>query len=200
MSMLALYFAELLGTQQYKAIYSINNLKQKKMNFIQNAENSVSSFVKKELAKISGDITAVEAALETAATIGVNVVTGLKNWLATPGGQLVEDVISNIPGVGPYVTDVLKFLPQLLIDLNLAKYEFSKSPAQIVTDGLTAAINAPNANIKATNLAVIAAHITTYVSGLAGAQQSIQSALSSVPAIYAIGVAPGPIPDQKIAA
>lgn len=162
------------------------------MSWLQNAENSVASFVKSEWAKISGDATAVESALETAATIGVNVVTGLKNWSASPGGQLVEDVISNIPGVGPYVTDVLKFLPQLLIDLNFAKYEFSKSPAQIVSDGITAAVNAATPNIKATNLAVIAAHVTTYVSGLAGAQQSIQSALSATPAVY-VGITP-PLP------
>jgi hypothetical protein len=185
------YMAALFATND-QILYKLStyNLKKKQMeNWLQNAEASVGAFVKKEWAKISGDATAVETALETAATIGVNVVTGLKDWLASPGGQLVEDVISNIPGVGPYVTDVLKFLPQLLIDLNLAKYEFSKSPAQIVSDGISAAVNAPNSNIKATNLAVIAAHITTYVSGLAGAQQSIQSALSATPAVY-VGVTP----------
>lgn len=185
-------FTAYFATQSIDLNKLYNYLKTKKMNWLENAANSMVTFVKSEWAKISGDATAVEAALETAATIGVNVVTGLKNWLATPGGQLVEDVISNIPGVGPYVTDVLKFLPQLLIDLNFAKQEFTKSPQQIVIDGITAAVNAPNQNIKATNLAVIAAHVTTYVSGLAGAQQSIQSALSATPAVY-VGVIPLPV-------
>lgn len=163
------------------------------MSWITNVEAAAGSFVTKEWAKITGDATAVESALENAANVGIGIVSGLKNWLATPTGQTVEAVVTNIPGVGPYAVDVLNFLPTLLIDLGLAKAEFTKSPEQVVIDGFTNAVNANTADVKATHLNSIASNLTKFVSGLSGAEQSIQSALSATPAIYA-GVAPVTVP------
>lgn len=154
------------------------------ISWLEGAETSVAAFVKKEIAAIEGEAPVVEAALENAATIANNAVNRLKNWVTSPQGQGIEAVITAIPGIGPYVTDVLNFLPQLVIDLGWAKAEFTKSPAQIVQDGITTAVNAPNSDIKATNLAVLQAHINTKISALSQAPISIQGALSMAPTVY----------------
>lgn len=156
------------------------------LTWIEKVPAEVGAFISTEVKKIEGDVPVVEAALETAATIGDNLVNALKDWSVTPDGQAVEQVISNVPGIGPYVSDVLKFLPTLLVDLGHAKAEFTKSPAQIVQDGFAAAINAATPNIKASNLIVIAGHIVTEISALAGAPQSIQSAISAAPTVHAV--------------
>lgn len=156
------------------------------MGFLNNIFAAIGNFVKTEIAKLSGEAVVIEAAIEKAATVADGLVNGLKNWLATPAGQTVEAVISNVPGIGPYVTDVLQFLPQLLIDLGWVKAEFTKSPAQIVQDGITAAINAPNANVKASNLAVLNAHITAKIGELSQAPVTIQTALSMAPTVHVL--------------
>lgn len=163
------------------------------MSFIlslENDVNSVETFVKTELGKITGVATDVVSTLENAATIGDGVVNALKTWLSSPQGQAVEAVIEAVPGIGPYATDVLNFIPTLFTDLNLAVADFNKSPASLVTEGITAAVNASTPNVKATNLAVIAAHITTFVSGLAGAATTIQTALTISPAAHVANLTP----------
>lgn len=154
------------------------------ISWIAGAASSVGNFVKKEIAAIEGDVPQIEAALENAATIANTAVNALKNWTVSPQGIAIEDVISGVPGIGPYVTDVLTFLPKLLIDLGWAKAEFTKSPAQIVQDGINAAVNAATPDIKASNLAVLQAHINTQISALSKAPISIQGALSIAPTVY----------------
>ena len=155
------------------------------LSWAANAEQAVANFVKSEIAKIGGDAVAVATVIESAATIADNLVNGLKNWLASPAGQLVEDIILNISGIGPYAKDVLDFLPNLIVDLGWAQAEFNKSPAQIVQDGLSYAINgAANANIKSTNLSVLQAQINTYISTLAGSPVSIQASLTQANTVH----------------
>jgi hypothetical protein len=154
------------------------------LTWLQNATASVGTFVTNEIAKIKGEAPVVEAALETAANIGYNAVNALKNYIASPVGKEIEDVILAIPGISPYAQQVLNFLPTLINDLGWAKSEFNKSPAQVVQEGVTAAINAASANVKATNLITLAAHINTLVASLAQAPISIQAAVSIAPAVY----------------
>lgn len=154
------------------------------ITWVENTAKNVASFVTTEIAKIKGEAPVVEAALENAATIATNAVNGLKNFIASPTGQTIEGVLESIPGIAPYLTDVLNFLPTLVVQLGWAKAEFTKSPAQILTDGVTTAVNAATANVKATNLAVLSAHINTFVSGLSQAPISVQAALSVTPTVY----------------
>lgn len=154
------------------------------MSWISNAIASVGNFVKKEIGLIEGAAPEVESALEDAATIANNLVNGLKTYVESPDGKAVLTVIENVPGVGPYVGDVIQFLPTLLIDLGWAKAEFTKSPADIVHDGVTAAINAATPNIKATNLITLQSHLNTEISSLAQKPISIQAAVALAPAVY----------------
>jgi len=156
------------------------------MGFLSNIFSAIGNFVKSEIAKLAGDATVVESAIESAANIADSLVNSLKNWVATPAGQAIESVIEAVPGIGPYVADILNFLPQLVTDLGWAVQEFTKSPAQVVQDGITAAINAPNANIKATNLAVLNAHIVTKIGQLSQAPVTIQTALSMAPTVHVV--------------
>jgi hypothetical protein len=66
-----------------------------------------------------------------------------------------------------------------MIDLGWAKAEFTKSPEQVVIDGITTAVNAPTANVKATNLITLNAHINNAISGI-----SIQAAASIAPGVH----------------
>lgn len=154
------------------------------IQWLENAAGSVANFFKKEVAKIPGEAAAVVATLENTSTIANNLVTGLKNWVESPQGVTVEGVIQAVPGIGPYVVTVMNFLPTLLIDLRLAQAEFTKSPAQIVQDGITAAVKANTAAVKATNLITLQAHINTQLSAAAQTPLSIQGAVSIAPAIY----------------
>lgn len=144
------------------------------------------TWIKAEFSKPAAvAVTDIEAVVENAADIGNNVVNALKNFIATPTGQSIEQIINNIPGVGPYVTDVLNFLPTIVVALGWTKAEFTKSPQQVVIDGVTAAVNAITPNVKATNLATLAAHVTDYVQVLSGAASNIQLALAAAPAVHA---------------
>jgi len=151
---------------------------------IGNAIASVGAFIKKEVDAIEGEAPVVVAALENASTIANNLVNALKTWVASPQGQAIEDIISSVPGIGPYVMDVLNFLPTLVQGLGWAKAEFTKSPAQIVQDGITAAVNAATPNIKATNLITLAAHVNTLISSLSDSPLSIQAAVTVAPSVY----------------
>jgi len=141
---------------------------------------SIETFVSTEIKKITGAAPKIEADLEAAATFGVNAVNSLKAYIATPQGTGLEAVIEAIPGIGTYAADVINFLPQLVVDLGWAKNEFTKSPADVLTDGLTVAINAATPNVKATNLATLAAHIGTVINPSA----TVQTLLSVIPAAY----------------
>lgn len=144
----------------------------------------VALFLKNEVAKIAGVATTVESDVESAVGLSINVVNALKDFIASPEGKLIEDVISAVPGVGPYLTALLNFLPTLMADLGWAQAEFTKSPAQVVTDGLIVAVNS-SGNVKASNLITVAGHIITLITGLQKAPVSIQAAISLVPANYA---------------
>lgn len=152
---------------------------------IETDAEKVAAFIKAEIAKITGVASTVEADVESASGIAIALVNGLKTFIASPVGKDLETIISNIPGVGPYLTDILNFLPTLVTGLGWAKSEFTKSPEQVVIDGLTAATNVADPNIKASNLITIAGHIITLISTLQKAPVTIQTAISSVPAIYA---------------
>lgn len=151
------------------------------MSFITNIE----SFVSTEWKKITGEATVIEGGLEKISGVAVGVVNGLKTFIASPTGQVLEDVIEQIPGISPYFEDVLNYLPELMVDLNFAQREFTKSPAQVVTDGITSAVNAANSDVKASNLTTIAAHVMTYISTLLKTPITIQTALAAIPAVYA---------------
>lgn len=153
------------------------------------AEQKVGSFISGVFGTIKGDAATVVQVVETGATIADNLVNGLKNWLATPAGQTVEDVITAIPGIGPYATDVLNFLPTLMVDLGWAQAEFTKSPQQVVVDGITAAVNAATPNIKSTNLSVLQAHVNTYLTTLAGAPVPIQASLTQANPVHTANAA-----------
>ena len=146
--------------------------------------DKVAAFIKAEVAKITGVASTIETDVESAASIGINLVNALKDFIASPTGKVIEDVIGAVPGIGPYLTDVLNFLPTLMTDLGWAQAEFTKSPAQVVVDGITSAVNTAG-NVKATNLITVAGHIITLISGLQKAPISIQAAISLVPASYA---------------
>src|ERR1700748_723854 len=104
---------------------------------------AVPAFLKTEIGKITGVIQTVETDVESAVGIGINVLEAVKTYIASPQGTGLVDLISLVPGVGPYVSDVLTLLPKVLVDANLVKADFNKSPAQLVIDGVTAAVNSP---------------------------------------------------------
>jgi len=168
---------------------------------IESAADGVAAFVKKELAAIDGDATKVIAVADDAATIANNLVNSLKMFSATPEGQTIEAVIEAVPLIGPYVSDVLKYLPTLVADLGWATSEFTKSPAQVVTDGITAVLNGTNANVKATNLISLVANINTFISGLQGSATPIATAAAIAPAVYAASALPvtAPVPAETTA-
>lgn len=155
------------------------------ITWLEKAAAAAANFVKTEIAKIKGDVPQVEAALENASTIANNIVNGLKDYFTSPTGKTIAGIIENVPGVGPYLTDILAFLPELITGLGWAKNEFTKSPQDIVHDGITAAMLAPTGNIVATNLITLNAHLTTKISELSKAPLSIQAATSIAPAVYA---------------
>lgn len=157
---------------------------------ISNAAASIGHFVSTEWAKITGEVPVIEAALENAATVANNLVNGLKNWIASPAGKTIEAIIAEIPGISPYLTDLLNFLPTLVVDLGWAKNEFTKSPADVLADGIDTAVNNANSDVKATNLITLQAHINKFVSGLSQAPQSIQTAISIAPTVYSGVTAP----------
>lgn len=150
-----------------------------------NILDRAAAWIKSEWAKITGDATVVTNTIENIAVIANGVVNNLKNWIATPAGQTIEAIISQVPGIGPYATDVINWLPTLMVDLGWAQNEFTKSPAQVLTDGVTYAVNAANPNVKASNLIVLQGHITTKVSSLAKTPATIQTAISIAPTVYA---------------
>lgn len=164
------------------------------ISWLENAASSVGAFVKKEISAIGGDATVVVASVENSTTIANNVVNALKDFVNSPMDKTIDGVIEAVPGIGPYFTAVLNFLPTLVTDLGWAKAEFTKSPAQILHDGITAAVNAPTSNIKATNLITLQAHINNQISALAQAPISIQAATALAPAVYD-GIEPSSVLD-----
>jgi hypothetical protein len=129
--------------------------------------------------------TDVETAVEKEATIAVGVVNAAKGFIASPAGQTLEGLISLVPGVGPYLTDVLNLLPTVVTDANWAKAEFTKSPEQVVIDGFTAAVGVSTTQ-KVINLTGAAVQVGTLISKLSGTAASPQAFMSVIPAIYAV--------------
>ena len=117
------------------------------------------------VSKIEGDAPVVVNALEDGAIVANNIVNALKNFIASPLGQTIEGVISLVPGAGPYVAGALKLLPTIVTDAGWAVAEFTKSPEQLVTEGLKVAINAASADQKTLNLSNVAARIGSLVTG-----------------------------------
>lgn len=151
--------------------------------WVQKVANSIASWIKGAVKAAPSVIVDVEHALETAAQVSSNLVNSLKAWVATPGGQLVKDVIETaVPA--QWVEGVLNFLPTIIQDLGWAAAEFNKSPAQIVEEGLQKAISASNPNVVATNLATLAAHINTHISSVQGVDVPIQASLSQSHVVY----------------
>lgn len=149
------------------------------ISWIEALPSKIVTFVKAEVGKVSGVSTDVESKLESVSTVADNAVNALKNYVASPQAQPILAVIEAIPGVGPYVQDLIIFLPQLVQDLGWAKAEFTKSPADILKEGIANAVNTPNANVKATNLITLQAHINTALSGL-----SIQGSTTQAAAVH----------------
>lgn len=158
------------------------------MNIITTLEQDIAEvpvFLKNELAKITGVAATVETDVESEVGLSINVLNAAKDYIASPAGKDLELIITNIPGIGPYVTDVLNFLPQALIDLGLVQADFKKSPEQLVIDGVTAAVNSASPNSKVANLTSIAASVLTKITELQQAPVTMQTALTLIPAKYA---------------
>jgi hypothetical protein len=158
------------------------------MNILTTLEHDIEEvpvFLKNALAKITGVASTVGSDVESAVGLSINVLNGIKGFIASPAGKDLELIITAIPGIGPYATDILNYLPQALIDLNLVKTDFNKSPAQLVIDGVTAAVNATSPNSKVAHLTAIAASVLTKVTELQQAPVTMQTALTLIPAKYA---------------
>lgn len=164
--------------------FVVKRLNDTKTMSLTTIEQSITNFVQKEISLIKGDATTIEADLENAANIGINITNALKNYIASPTGQDIVAIISAIPGVGPIASQVINALPQILVDLGHAQFEFTKSPLQVVQDGLTSMVNAPTSNVKATNLTTLASHVATTVSTVLGKAASIQSMIALVTSLY----------------
>jgi hypothetical protein len=154
------------------------------IQWLENAAQSVGLFFKKEVAKIPGDAAAVVSTIEGTTTLANNLVNSLKTWVESPQGQSILSVINAVPGIGPYVGVVLNVLPTLLVDLGHVQAEFTKSPEQIVEDGLTKLVKANTPAVKATNLIALQAHLNTELSAAAQTPISIQAAVSIAPTVY----------------
>jgi len=164
------------------------------IEWLENAAAAVASFVKKQISAIPGEAQSIVATIEGTTTIANNLVNALKNWVDSPEGQKIGQVIQSVPGIGPYVGLVYNFLPTLLVDLGHVQAEFTKSPEQIVEDGVTALVKANTSAVKATNLIALQAHINTELSAAAQAPISIQAAVSLAPTVYdGIGVSKAPL-------
>lgn len=151
---------------------------------IKNAEQAVVTFIGHEIGLIPGVAATVVADVDLAANIANNLVNSLKTYIASPGGQVLVSVIEAVPGIGPYVGDVLNFLPKIVTDLGWARSEFTKSPQQVVIDGLTAAANTTNAGVKASNLLTLAGHIITAVTTIQQSPVPVPTAITIAAATY----------------
>lgn len=151
---------------------------------IENAAESVATFIEKEVKLIPGVATTVVSDVDLAANIANNLVNQLKNYIASPAGQVLTTIIEAVPGIGPYVGDVLNFLPKIVTDLGWATAEFTKSPQQVVIDGLTAAINNPNVAVKASNLLTLAGHLITAVTTIQQSPVPVPTAITIAAATY----------------
>lgn len=160
--------------------------------------NTIENFVSDEWKKITGEADVIEAKLESAATLANNAVNSLKTWVDSPQGQRIDAVITSIPGIGAYAADILKFLPVLVQGLGWAKSEFTKSPRDIVEEGITTAVAAIDPDIKASNLITLQGHLNTLISGLQGTPQPIQTTMSIAPAVYAASKTPAGVVESPI--
>jgi hypothetical protein len=148
-----------------------------------NIFEKIGAFAKQEWTKITGTVEAaipvVETKLEVGATVANDLTNALKNYVNSPQGKTISEVISLVPGIAPYEQAVLNFLPTLVQATGWAKAEFTKSPADLVVEGVTAAVSASLPDVKATNLITLAAHLNTLFTGL-----SIQGSTTQAAAVH----------------
>lgn len=152
---------------------------------IENAAESVGTWIGKEVGLIPGLATTVVSDVDLAANIANNLVNSLKAYVVSPAGQVLVSVIEAVPGIGPYVGDVLNFLPKIVTDLGWATTEFTKSPEQVVIDGVTEAVSNSNVAVKASNLLTLAGHILSAVTASQQAPVPVPTAITIAAATYA---------------
>lgn len=152
-------------------------------SFFAKVASAISNFFTTAVKAAPGVAVDVEKALETAAQVANNAVNALKDWIATPQGQAVESVLATVVPV-QWLNGVLAFLPKILTDLGWAKQEFTKSPAQLVQDGISYATSSSNKDVVATNLATLQAHVNTYLGTVQGVTIPVQASLSQAHVVY----------------
>lgn len=154
--------------------------------------NAAGTFIKNEVTKIPGDVQAVETALESASTVANNAVNALKDFANSPAGKTIEGVLT-VAVPGGWLAGILAALPKLIIGLGHAQEEFTKSPEQVVIDGLKNIIGKADPNITATDWIALQSHLNVNVAAQQGVQLPIQVAAAAAPAIYAgLPVDPAP--------
>ena len=155
------------------------------IEWAENAESKVASFIKTEINKIEGDVTTVVApALTNAATIADNLVNGFKNEIETPTGKAILSIIEDIVPI-QYVNTVLTVLPSLVTGLNWVKGVFTSWENEaLVKSALTTAVNGATADIKASNLITLQGHINTLLTTAMGAPLSIQASVSQAATVH----------------
>lgn len=144
---------------------------------------AISVFLTGAIKAAPGIVTDIDKALEVAAQVSLNLVNGLKKFIDSPEGQAVEDVVKMVVPA-QWVDGALAFLPTIIADLGWAKQEFSKSPADVVKDGITFAVSSTNKDVVASNLATLAAHVNTYIGKIQGITIPIQASLSQAHVVY----------------
>lgn len=157
------------------------------VDWVENAEAKVGSFIKTEIDKIAGDVaTKVAPALTNAATIADNLVNALKNEIETPTGKTILSIVEEIVP-GAYVNTVLGFLPNLVAGLNWVKGVFTSWENEaLVKSALTTAVNAATSDIKASNLITLQGHINTQLTAAMGAALSIQASVSQAATVHVV--------------
>lgn len=117
--------------------------------------------------------------------IGINLLSALINFIQSPEGTVIEDVIAKfIPAT--HVEEFLSsFLPTLFVDLKWASAEAGKTSAQIITDGLTYLASLTGTN-KILQFTSAAASIVLWVASKLGLNVGTpQEVITAVPSAYA---------------
>lgn len=155
------------------------------MNLVAEAKSivhSVETFVEAEYEKIVGGDPQIEKDLHEAAQVANNLVNGFKQYVLNPAEKTIEQVITDIVPE-KWVAAAKVFLPKLMVDLKWVEENFFSAPAKLLSDGLANGVNATG-DVKATNMAVLQAHINTQLTAAAGTPVPIQTSLTQADAVY----------------
>lgn len=152
------------------------------MNWFQKVAASIGTFFSGTAKAVSADVTDVDKVLQSATNIALNAANALKDFATTPAGQTIEAVLGAVVPV-QWINGFINVLPTIITDLQWAKNELDKTPRQLITEGLTTAVNAaPNA--KSTMMASLQAHAAVHFAAQQGVDLPIQAALSQAHVVY----------------